>query len=144
MNLEHHLYRVQSFMGLHVVPILKESETSPSQKLCNSQETMSFACHPGETLGSLCQNCHATTNLSNARLCRKGNPSGRSHTGFMTVKGQTGLQNESKMCDARQEKQNLWHHASATKMNYTNPGRFGQFQSPHQWMEFKRQQKTHK
>lgn len=58
-------------MGLHVVPIPKESETSPSQKLCNSQETMSFACHPGETLGSLCQNCHATTNLSNTRLCRK-------------------------------------------------------------------------
>ena len=54
---------------------------------------------------------------------------------------------ESKTWDARkdlQKVQNLWQHASAIKLNYTNPGRCEQFQSPHQWMEFKRQQKTHK
>lgn len=54
----------------------------------------------------------------------EGNPSGRSHTGFMTVKGQTGLQNETKMRDARQDlkkKQNLWHHASAKKNELHQP-----------------------
>lgn len=78
----------------------------------------------------------------------EGNPSGRSHTGFMTVKGQTGLQNETKMRDARQalkKKQNLWHHASAKKNELHQPCAIRTISiTPTYGWNFRDNQKTHK